>query len=223
MQDDAMLAELNTPDQAPTGNSWLDQQRRLKWQIAEELNFAPLTPDIEFVAFLRSLSRFGFFTFGPITIDVRVVEDLLMRTAPRGTGGPGHPPISQSMVRFSYLLYERGNREKTKLNELDYLLALMRCPDGLPARVFGELGVSPEDVERYAAELSAGRPEAPPAERLYSTEEAAAYYGVHVQTVRAWIRSGKLPASRLAGQKSIRIREGDLKAVLERIDPKDMP
>lgn len=42
---------------------------------------------------------------------------------------------------------------------------------------------------------------------------------MHVQTVRAWIRAGKIPAARLAGQKSIRIRESDLKQVLEPIDP----
>jgi len=203
---------------------WITRMRQGGWELAEELGFAPLTPDIDFVAYLRALARFGFFTFGPITIDVRIVEDLLFRTAARGSGGPDHPTISDDMVRFNNLLW-RGVRESGRrtLDELHYLLAFMQWPEGLPARVFGELGVSPAEIDRYVAGLSAGQASAGGAERLYSTEEAAEYYGVHVQTVRTWIRSGKLPASKLAGQKYIRIRESDLKAVLERIDPKDMP
>ena len=39
--------------------------RRTGWDLAAELDYAPLTPDIDFVAYLRSLSRFGFFRFGP--------------------------------------------------------------------------------------------------------------------------------------------------------------
>ena len=41
--------------------------------------------DIAFVVFLRRMSRFGYFTYGPISIDVRLVEDILDRTAPRRT------------------------------------------------------------------------------------------------------------------------------------------
>ena len=96
----------------------------------------------------------------------------------------------------------------------------MYSSEGLADRVFGELGVSPEDVERYVSDLRS-RPHrtVPAADKLYSTESAAEYLGVHVQTVRSWIRSGKLPAARLAGQKSIRIRGRDLESVLEPIDP----
>jgi excisionase family DNA binding protein len=67
--------------------------------------------------------------------------------------------------------------------------------------------------------VAGGAPERASRGRLFSPEEAAAYLNVHVQTVRAWIRSGKLPASRLAGLKSIRIREADLEKVLEPIEP----
>ncbi len=113
-------------------------------------------------------------------------------------------------------------RKSPRLDELVTLLTFMKLGEGLPARVFGELGVTTEDVERYVSELG-GPPQAAspaPVTKLYSTEGAADYLGVHVQTVRSWIRSGKLPASRLAGQKSIRIREHDLESVLEPIDPK---
>jgi excisionase family DNA binding protein len=212
-----------SPGDAAPANGWIAAFRREGWAIAEELGYAPLTPDMDFVAFLRTLSRFGFFTFGPVTIDVRVVEDLLYRTAVRGTGGTTHPPVSEEYVDFSNQLWElvrSGGRKR--IDELHYLLAFMKWGRGLPGRVFGELGIRVEDVERYARELSSGKSAEPAAERLYSTEEAAAYYGVHIQTVRGWIRSGKLPAVRLAGLKSIRIKESDLRAVLEPIAPGEM-
>lgn len=196
---------------------WFAQLGRDADTIAEELDFAPRTADMQFLAFLRRRSQFGFFLFGPLAIDVSVVEELFYRTAERGNGGPEHLPIADDLVRFNRVMVEeelRSNRPRGR--ELSYLLAAMRFNEGLPARVFGELGVTPEQVEEYAARLSAGNPGAPRhAERLLSTEEAAEYYGVHVQTVRSWIRAGKLPASKLAGQKSIRIRESDLDRVLE--------
>ena len=109
---------------------------------------------------------------------------------------------------------------RKRIDELTYLLAFMRWNEGIPARVFGELGVSPAQVERFAARpapIAAVEPE-----KLYSPEEAADYLGVHVQTVRAWIRSGRLRASRLAGQRAIRIRASDLQSVLEPVAPGDL-
>ncbi|MCC6381409.1 MAG: helix-turn-helix domain-containing protein [Dehalococcoidia bacterium] len=97
----------------------------------------------------------------------------------------------------------------------------MRVGEGLPARVFGELGLTPEQVEGYARR-DAGSPAAATGEHLYSPEEAAAYLGVHVQTVRGWIRSGRLRASRLAGQRALRIRASDLGSVLEPVEPDDV-
>jgi len=55
---------------------------------------------------------------------------------------------------------------------------------------------------------AAGRPYVTP-------EEAAAYLGVHVQTIRGYIRNGKLPALRIAGERAIRLRREDLDELLE--------
>jgi excisionase family DNA binding protein len=43
-----------------------------------------------------------------------------------------------------------------------------------------------------------------------SAEEAGASLGIHVQTLRGYIHSGKLPPQRLAGERAIRIRREDL-------------
>jgi excisionase family DNA binding protein len=82
--------------------------------------------------------------------------------------------------------------------------------------VFSELGVSPEEVRSFVPEREAAT------RRLYSPEEAAEYLGVHVKTVRNWIRAGRLPASRLAGQRVLRIKSGDLNGLLEPVSSEDV-
>jgi len=53
---------------------------------------------------------------------------------------------------------------------------------------------------------------------LLSPDEAAELLGVHTQTVRGYIRDGKLKARRVAGERAIRIRREDLLALLEPYD-----
>jgi len=175
--------------------------------------------DVAFLAFLRKGSRLGYFTAGPVTIDVRLIEDLVERTAIRTDDAPNSHRYSEDYVRFSRVLMEEVRRSgRKRLDELHLLMAFMRIGEGLPARVFGELGVTPDEMERYLrGDMSRSITE----ERLYSPEDAAAYLGVHVQTVRAWIRAGRLPARRLAGQRALRIRASDLESILEPLDPGD--
>jgi excisionase family DNA binding protein len=184
-------------------------------QMAHDIGAAEVSVDFVFLAFLRHASQFGYFSYGPVTIDVRLVEEIVERTAPRGSDSA--LGMSQDQARFSdVLLRELRTSGRGQLDELHYLLAFMRVGEGLPARVFGELGVTPEQVERYSRDI---RNPQPGDEKLYSPESAAEYLDVHVQTVRSWIRSGRLPASRLAGKRALRIRASDLQSVLEPVDP----
>jgi excisionase family DNA binding protein len=188
---------------------------------AHRLNAKAITLDLFFYVFLRRLSRFGFFSFGPINIDCRLIEDIVEGTIPRAPAPlQTATPMAPDIVPFSNLLMAELNRSgRSRLDELHFLLAFMRCNEGLPGRVFGELGVTPEQVEQFARHLPAP---APTREELYSPEEAAAYLNVHVQTVRAWIRSGRLRARRLAGQRALRITASDLQSVLEPLDPAEL-
>ena len=52
-----------------------------------------------------------------------------------------------------------------------------------------------------------------------SVEDAAARLGVHSQTIRGYIRAGKLPAYRIAGERAIRVFTSDLFSLLERLEP----
>lgn len=177
------------------------------------------TLDLFFYVFLRRFARFGYFIHGPITIDVQLIEDIIDRTLPPRVRG-ATPVYADDFVRFSATLMDEVRRSgRPRIDALHFLIAFMRTREGLPGRVFGELGVTPEQV------LADTRVEGPPRpageEKLYSPEEAAEYLQVHVQTVRAWIRSGRLRASRLAGQRALRIRAADLREVLEPVEADD--
>ncbi|MGD9934375.1 MAG: helix-turn-helix domain-containing protein [Dehalococcoidia bacterium] len=177
------------------------------------------TIDIAFLAYLRRMARFGYFSYGPVTIDVRVIEDIVERTTVANAvpGGDFYPVYAEDYVRFTRVLMDELRKSgQRRVDELHFLLALMRCGEGLPSRVFGELGVTPEQVEEYARGRQRGEDRM---EKLYSPEEVAEYLGVHVQTVRTWIRTGKLPARRLAGQRALRVRASDIQGVLEPIEP----
>lgn len=166
-----------------------------------------------FLAYLRMHARLGVFSFGPLTIFVPTVEELARKRSWRTPG---------DYRALTELLQAEQQRSRRPLDELHALLALMKVGIGLPGQVFGELGVSPDRVEHWATSGVRDDPahhSSPDLERLYSPEEAATYLGVHLGTVRNWIRSGRLPASRLAGQRAIRIKESDLLLVLDPIEP----
>jgi len=205
-------------EQIPGGGILASMNTAMQAELTR-LQASETTLDIAFCAYLRQASRFGFFTFGPINIDVSLIEDIVARQVERRSPGlPADyvPPMSDDYVRFSTRLMDEVRRSgRSRIDELHFLLAFMRCNEGLPKRVFGELGVTPEQVEEFARTRHLQPVEL---EKLYSPEEVAAYLSVHVQTVRAWIRSGRLRARRLAGQRALRITAADLQSLLEPLD-----
>ena len=209
---------MNSTEPAPD-NLVTELGRQVAVEV-DDLGAASANLDIYFLAFLRRLSRFGYFTFGPIHIDVGVIEDIVRRTTPKappGTVGSHGWSEEFDFVDYSRRLMDEVQRSgRRRIDELHYLLTFMRIDRGLPKRVFGELGVSPEEVEEFARR---GTFASQPLEKLYSPEEAAVYLNIHVQTVRAWIRSGRLRARRLAGQRALRITASDLQSVLEPVSP----
>ena len=162
-----------------------------------------------FVAYLRMHAPLGVFGLGPLSISIAVVEKLARSRRWSDDG---------DYRAFTELLQRELRASDRPLDQVTALLALMRIGRGLPGRVFGELGVPVEAVEEF---VRTGRTPEPSFERLFTLEEAAAYLSVHAATVRNWIRGGRLPASRLAGQRQIRIRASDLERVLEPIEPSD--
>lgn len=216
MREHVSLAERGRP----TDEDFLREFQLEATRLARELGTRWVNVDIAFLAYLLRTSRFGFFSFGPVTLDVRLIEDIVERTVQRGEARM--QMYSDDYVRFSRLLADEVRRSgRKRLDELHILLAFMKIGEGLPARVFGELGVTVAQVESFVRSSTQQPARAEP-EKLYSPEDAAEYLGVHVQTVRGWIRSGRLKASRLAGQRALRIRASDLESVLEPLGLKEV-
>src|SRR4051794_18702123 len=88
------------------------------------LQSAETTLDIAFCAYLRQASRFGFFTFGPINIDVSLIEDIVARQVERRAPGlPSDfvPPMSDDYVRFSTRLMDEVRRSgRSRIDELHF-------------------------------------------------------------------------------------------------------
>jgi excisionase family DNA binding protein len=198
---------------------WVEAARDVEAEFDQGPEYYESSARIDkiFLAFLRVNSRFGIFSFGPITIHVPTVEAAVEESVRSSVPSGG----LASMVMLSDIIQAEVKRGGgRRVDELHLLLAFMRIGMGVPARVFGELGVTPQQVEEFARNGDSTRVQM---EDLFSPEEAAVYLKVHVQTVRDWIRTGRLKASRLAGQRSLRIRASDLQSVLEPLEPEPGP
>ncbi|HEX6030542.1 MAG TPA: helix-turn-helix domain-containing protein [Tepidiformaceae bacterium] len=207
------------PNSLPRDDHFLAELQRELGRLTREMRSPEATLDLLFLAYLLKTSRFGYFSFGPVTIDVRLIEDLVTRTTIHSSDleAGAKAGYSDDCIRFLRVLTDEVERSgRRRIDEVHFLLAFMQVGEGIPGRVFAELGVSADEVRSFVPEREAT------AGRLYSPEEAAEYLGVHVKTVRNWIRAGRLPAGRLAGQRVLRIKSSDLNRLLEPVSPEDL-
>ncbi len=204
-----------TTGSAGSGEPFMARLVAFASELSREFGIDPMSIDLKFLAFLRLVGPFGVFSLGPLSIHVQMVEDLVLQRALSTEDGASAESEAEFDEYFVRLAEQRVRTGRARIDELDVLLAFMRMTHGIPATVFGELGVSPERVEAFVAGEG---PDTQPLEPLRSPEQAAEYLGVHVETVRSWIRSGRLRATRLAGRRALRIRAADLVGLLEPLD-----
>lgn len=174
---------------------------------------------------LLAASRFGVVLLGPWTIDLEEFgEAPLDETKARGA----KPSYADEAVA----LFERAagiaRRDASPRVEIVHMLvAFADSANGMMARLRKTYGI---DSATWRASLARWQPlrlvdedgdegSEGPAPRtvreLLSPDEAADLLGVHTQTVRGYMRSGKLTAHRLAGERALRIQRKDLLALLE--------
>ncbi len=201
-------------------------------QITRQRGLTEIGPDELLLGCLRALARFGIVEFGPWTFDLEVLGVDWLRAPPR-TGDSIKVAYSDatvvifdraaqiaridgcSEIRIEHLLVAFTNEETALMCQLRLTYAVdsaawRSAAAGLPA-----VTVVPDPEENKIA-----APAGATAAREYLTpEEAAEALGIHVQTLRAYVRSGKLPALRVAGERSLRIRRADLDKVLEPLVP----
>ncbi len=185
-----------------------------------------ITGDDLLLGCLRCVSQFGIAEIGSWEIDLEAFGfDWL------STGEEKRQKVAYSQEIVDLL--DRGAKiarasGSPVMRVQDLLVAFTNSESDLMGRLKNQYGFSnaqwraaiatltAERVEKHAATLdieSAGRT----IEREYLTpEEAAEVLAIHVQTLRGHVRSGKLPALRLAGERAIRIRRADLEKIFER-------
>ncbi|HKK28687.1 MAG TPA: helix-turn-helix domain-containing protein [Gemmatimonadota bacterium] len=186
------------------------------------------------VGALAEISRFDVAWIGDRPVDLRAL--CITDVAAPGGNGTGPTSASPAYGQGAVELFERAaglarldGSGSTGLVHLLAAFADLSTP--LRDRLFDEMGFS---AAEWRAELARGVVGAPPrlageaattaatgpgGPEILGVEDAADYLDVHPQTVRNYIRSGKLPAYRLAGERFLRVLRKDLLALLERVQP----
>ena len=213
---------------------------RAKRRVREEV-----TPDDLLVAALGELARFGVAWVGPWAVDVASLDGAEQS----GKAGKGASPVDEPASRPRYSeaavdVFEAAARVAREdgaesLGLVHLLVALGEREDGLMERLAdrhdfgpgewraalarGEFGPGPgvSDGGSPVGSAAAGEGAGAKTPELLSVDRAASFLGVHAQTVRNYIRAGKLPAYRLAGERFIRVLRRDLLALLEPVDAED--
>jgi len=186
---------------------------------------ATVDPDHLLLGALTVLSRFAIARIGPLALDL---EPFGVQWTQPPTPLPAKPSYSDQTVAHLDAASAVALADGAPKVALPHLLA---CFAHVETGLMGQLR------QRYNLDSAAWRaaltllktaeedppPTLQPSGRPYDTpEEAAAYLGVHIQTIRGYIKSAKLPALRIAGERAIRLRREDLDALLEPLQPQEI-
>jgi excisionase family DNA binding protein len=181
-----------------------------------------VTADHILLGCLRAISRFGITVLGPFSLDLETlgIDWINQPDGPR-------PKVAYSQEAVQ--LFDRAALIAKSIGDtsvgVNHLLAAFAAEEG---GLMGELkrvhGITSASWRAAVAQLGANetngssplhtRSERKDAREYLTPEEAAEALGIHVQTMRAYIRSERLPAYRLAGERAIRILRSDLEKVL---------
>jgi excisionase family DNA binding protein len=192
-------------------------------EIARNRGATDIDPDDLLAGLLLAVARFGIVEFGTVALDLAALALPYDLPAPELVLRPRYGEAAAAVFdRAARIGRADGGGP---LRPLYLLVALGDSGLPLMRRVLTELG---RDAAGWRRLLAAVEPpprsqqaqSEPPetaartAADLLSPEQAATELGIHIQTLRGYIRRGKLPAFRLAGERAIRIRRDDLNALL---------
>lgn len=162
---------------------------------------------------LYSISRFGVVRLGPWTIDLEPFGLNWMVEPPRQ-----EPKVvySEAVVKILDQAAALARIENSAVGVEHVLVCFAGNQTGLMAKLRSRYAIDPAAWRAAVSALAPPEKTKPNLSRDYlSPEEAAEFLGVHVQTLRGYIRSGKLDALRIAGERVIRIRRESLEKLLE--------
>lgn len=191
--------------------------------LAKRRGGLEVEPDDLLTACLLAVSRFGVARLGGISIDLEALGiDWLKAPAPGERREGPKAAYSEAVVglldRAAAIRKVDGRPGPVLLVHLLVAFATLK-PAGLMAALARQ-GVDSAAL-RTALAAAEREPVGPRAAgeasvtAYLSPEQAAELLGVHHQTIRGYIRSGKLPALRIAGERAVRIRRDNLDRLLE--------
>ena len=179
-----------------------------------------ISPDDLLLGAFHAVARLGVVKFGGITLDLTAFPEV-----PIGweEGGP-NPAYSKETASLFDDASAIARRDRDKRVRVVHLLAAFGDSDCGVMDELAQRGSFGSLAWRAAlAEWDQDRTDRDALARnsgsLMSVDEAAAALSVHQQTIRAYIKSGKLPAFRIAGERAIRVLASDLYGLLEPLEP----
>ena len=195
--------------------------------LAKEIGAEEVTADDLLRGCLKVVSRFGVVEIGTAIVDLEVLGVDWLRTPRQLRGKVAYTQAVVDVLDRAALIAKQDDSPKVGIDHLLAAFAAGECE--VMEKLRRQYGISSASWRAATAGLKR-RVETPqpfaPSETVVinvreylSPEEAAIELGIHVQTLRAYVRSGKLPALRLAGERAIRIRREDLQHLLEPFQP----
>jgi excisionase family DNA binding protein len=190
---------------------------------AKQCGADEVAPDHILLGCLRAISRFGIATIGPWSLDLEPlgIDWVHQPVGPRPKVAYAQQAVDlfdhaaqiaksagDGVVRVNHLLAAFASEEDGLMGELKRAHGITSASWRAAIARLGEDENTGDKPDRARSEKQSPR-------EYLTPEDAAAALGIHVQTMRAYIRSGRLPAFRLAGERAIRILRADLEKVLE--------
>ena len=209
--------------------------RNAKYRKSPKVNIDDLL-----VGILQVVSRFDIVQIGPLKIDLEDFEGILRDGFKDEVGNIGNQKVAYSSsanALFEKAAYIARKDNSSKVELVHLLVAFEDENSGLMAQLKEKYGFSGKewrvalsDWQSFSSENTIMDSKNLDSQKsimdfrekqFFSPDEAAEFLGVHVQTIRGYIRMGKLPALRLAGERALRIKREDLLALLEPYKPEE--
>jgi len=173
-------------------------------------------PDDVLLGCLWAISRFGVARVGPYLIDLDELRVDWIKSKIQTGVKVAYSEATVVLLDRAAAIARADGAETVGIAHLLAAFPLSK-PKGVIAKLCERHGIGSATWRAAVATLdteSAPASQSGSAEYL-SPEQAAELLGVHQQTIRGYIRSGKLPALRIAGERAVRIRRENLDRLLE--------
>ena len=206
------------------------QAARAAIALAKQRGEREITPDDLLAGLLLTASRFGIVWVADKAIDLMTLGLEPADSPATGKAKAAYSPATAAVFDRAAMIAKADGGCRVELVHM--LAAYSAETGGLMGEVKKRFGF--DDSSWRAALARWPRAEEPSVnlgnrplagepgreiKEFFTPEEAAAFLGLHIQTVRGYVRSGKLPALRVAGERPIRIRREELLGLLEPLEP----